>query len=107
VVTDRVDRRKLAAWMDVFRFLATLGVAFVVLASQSSLTSPAEIAAGTATPPGNATLLLALVYVAALLLGTAEVFRDNSAQTLLPAIVDKENLEKANGRMWGAEMVMN
>jgi MFS family permease len=107
VVTDRVDRRKLAAWMDVFRFLATLGVAFVVLASQSSLASPAEIAAGTATPPGNATLLLALVYVAALLLGTAEVFRDNSAQTLLPAIVDKENLEKANGRMWGAEMVMN
>lgn len=107
VVTDRVDRRKLAAWMDVFRFMFTLGVAFVVLASQSSLASPEELAAGTTSPPVNATLLLTLVYVAALLLGTAEVFRDNSAQTLLPAIVDKENLEKANGRMWGAEMVMN
>lgn len=107
VVTDRVDRRKLAAWMDVFRFMSTMGVAFVVLASQATLTSPEEIAAGTASPPGNATLLLVLVYVAAFLLGTAEVFRDNSAQTLLPAIVDKENLEKANGRMWGAEMVMN
>jgi MFS family permease len=107
VVTDRVDRRRLAAWMDVFRFLFTLGVAFVVLASQSSLASPPEIASGAASPPANATLLLALVYVAALLLGTAEVFRDNSAQTLLPAIVDKENLERANGRMWGAEMVMN
>jgi MFS family permease len=107
VVTDRVDRRRLAAWMDIFRFLFTLGVAFVVLASQSSLASPAEIASGAASPPANATLLLALVYVAALLLGTAEVFRDNSAQTLLPAIVDKENLERANGRMWGAEMVMN
>ena len=107
VVTDRVDRRKLAAWMDVFRFVFTLGVAFVVLASQSALASPGEIAAGTASPPANAALLLALVYAAALLLGTAEVFRDNSAQTLLPAIVDKESLERANGRMWGAEMVMN
>ncbi len=27
VITDRIDRRKLAAWMDVFRFLLTLGVA--------------------------------------------------------------------------------
>ncbi|HEX6286128.1 MAG TPA: MFS transporter, partial [Acidimicrobiia bacterium] len=107
VVTDRVDRRKLAAWMDVFRFIFTLGVAFVVLASQSALAAPGEIAAGTAAPPANAALLLVLVYAAAVLLGTAEVFRDNSAQTLLPAIVEKESLEKANGRMWGAEMVMN
>jgi MFS family permease len=107
VVTDRVDRRKLAAWMDVFRFLFTLGVAIAVFAAQGELTSPDEIAAGTATPPGSAGLLLALVYVSALLLGSAEVFRDNAAQTLMPAIVDKENLEKANGRLWGAEMVMN
>jgi predicted MFS family arabinose efflux permease len=42
-----------------------------------------------------------------LLLGTAEVFRDNSAQTLMPAIVEEENLERANGRLWGAEVVMN
>lgn len=107
VVTDRVDRRRLAAWMDVFRFVFTLGVAIVVLVYQGSLTSPEEIAAGTALPPANAALLLVLIYLAALLLGTAEVFRDNSAQTLLPAIVNKEDLEMANGRMWGAEMVMN
>ncbi|HXV70166.1 MAG TPA: MFS transporter [Acidimicrobiia bacterium] len=107
VVTDRVDRRRLAAWMDVFRFVFTLGVAIVVLVNQGSLTSPEEIAAGTALPPANAALLLVLIYLAALLLGTAEVFRDNSAQTLLPAIVNKEDLEMANGRMWGAEMVMN
>jgi predicted MFS family arabinose efflux permease len=37
----------------------------------------------------------------------AEVLRDNAAQTLMPAIVDKGRLEKANGRLWGAEMVMN
>lgn len=107
VITDRVDRRKLIAWMDTARFLFTLGVAFAVLATQSQLSSPDDIASGVADPPTGAGLLLALVYVAALLLGTAEVFRDNSAQTLMPALVDKENLEKANGRLWAAEMTTN
>ncbi len=107
VITDRVDRRRLAAWMDVFRFLLTLGVAFAVLATQGELASPEMIESGAASPPSSAGLLLILVYVAALLLGTAEVLRDNSAQTLMPAIVEKDSLEKANGRLWGAEMVMN
>lgn len=107
VITDRVDRRRLVAWMDVFRFLFTLGVAIAVLLTQDQLSTPEEIAAGIATPPDIAGMLLVLVYLAALLLGTAEVFRDNSAQTLLPSIVDKDHLEVANGRMWGAEMVMN
>lgn len=107
VITDRVDRRKLAAWMDVGRFLLTVGVAMAVLVTQSELATPEEIASGAADPPSSAGLLLLVVYVAALLLGTAEVFRDNAAQTLLPSIVPKDHLELANGRMWGAEMVMN
>lgn len=107
VITDRVDRRRLTAWMDVFRFVFTVGVAFAVFAMQGELTSPDAIASGAADPPASAGLLLVVVYVAALLLGTAEVFRDNAAQTLLPALVDKESLETANGRMWGAETVMN
>jgi MFS family permease len=107
VITDRVDRRKLVAWMDVFRFLFTIGIAVAVFLTQSELSSPEAVESGLATPPGSAGLLLALVYLAAFLLGTAEVLRDNSAQTLLPSIVTKDNLEKANGRMWGAEMVMN
>lgn len=107
VFTDRVDRRRLVAWMDVFRFLFTLGIAVAVLFAQPDLASPEAIESGAASPPDSAGLLLVLVYLAALLLGTAEVFRDNSAQTLLPSIVEKESLEKANGRMWGAEMVMN
>lgn len=107
VVTDRVDRRRLVAWMDVARFVLTLGVALAVLAAQPQLASPDAIADGTADIPGSAGLLLAMVYISALLLGTAEVLRDNSAQTLMPAIVDKEHLEVANGRLWGAEMVAN
>lgn len=107
VITDRVDRRKLVAWMDVFRFLFTLGIAMAVLVTQSQLSTPEAIERGLGSPPEGSGLLLVLVYFAAFLLGTAEVLRDNSAQTLLPSIVAKEHLEKANGRMWGAEMVMN
>jgi MFS family permease len=107
VITDRVDRRRLVAWMDVARFLLTLGVAFIVLGVQDQLASPDAIAAGTAALPDSATLLLVMIYAASLLLGFAEVLRDNSAQTLMPAIVVDENLEKANGRLWGAEQVMN
>jgi MFS family permease len=107
VITDRVDRRRLVAWMDVLRFGLTLAVAMVVLGSQGDLGSPDEVASGAAALPANATLLLVTIYLAAILLGTAEVLRDNSAQTLMPALVDEENLETANGRLWGAEMVMN
>lgn len=107
VITDRVDRRKLVAWMDVLRFLITMGVALTVLSVQDQLGTPEAIAAGTAVLPESSTLLLVMIYAAALLLGAAEVLRDNSAQTLMPAIVVEENLERANGRLWGAEMVMN
>jgi hypothetical protein len=44
---------------------------------------------------------------AVLLLGFAEVLRDNAAQTFLPALVRPEALERANGSLWGAEMVAN
>ncbi|HEX6145951.1 MAG TPA: MFS transporter [Acidimicrobiia bacterium] len=107
VITDRVDRKRLVVVMDGMRFIATFGVALVVFSFQGNLSSPDEIAAGSAFPPPDAGLLLAAVYVAALLLGTAEVFRDNAAQTLMPSIVETENLERANGRLWGAELVMN
>jgi hypothetical protein len=107
VITDRVDRKRLVVVMDGMRFVATFGVALVVLSFQGDLSSPGEIAAGSAFPPQDAGRLLVAVYAAALLLGTAEVFRDNAAQTLMPSIVEVENLERANGRLWGAELVMN
>jgi MFS family permease len=107
VITDRVDRRKIMVAMDTLRFALTIGVAFVVLAGSSALASPDAIAAGTASPPAHQAAWLALLYVTALAFGFAEVLRDNAAQTIMPAIVEPENLEPANGRLWGAEMVMN
>jgi MFS family permease len=107
VITDRFDRRRLVAMMDVARCVAIFAFAAVVMVNQGNLSSPEAIADGSADPPGNAFVLLALLYVTALLVGFAEVLHDNSAQTLLPSIVGKHQLERANSRMWGAEMTMN
>src|SRR5690606_10154330 len=41
----------------------------------------------------------------AFLLGTAEVARDNAAQTILPSIVAHDDLESANGQLWCAEQL--
>ena len=107
VITDRVDRRRLVVIMDGLRAAVTIGVALAILAFQSQLSSPELIATGQADRPARAGLLLAVLYASATLFGIAEVLRDNAAQTLMPSIVDKENLEKANGRLWGAEMLTN
>jgi MFS family permease len=107
VITDRVDRKKLVVTMDVVRALVTFGVALVVLVNQDRLPTPEAMEGGAIATVANPALLLAAIYVSALLLGMAEVLRDNAAQTLMPAVVDKSQLEKANGRLWGAEMVMN
>ena len=37
----------------------------------------------------------------------AEVLRDNSAQTIMPNLVHAAQLEKANGRLWSIEGIMN
>ncbi|MGH2477939.1 MAG: MFS transporter, partial [Candidatus Limnocylindrales bacterium] len=103
VITDRVDRRRAMVAMDVCRFGLTLAVAFAVLGRQDSLPDPGELDAVTGTQTG----LYLIVLLATLLLGMAEVLRDNSGQTMMPAIVDKSQLEKANGRMWSAEGVAN
>lgn len=87
VLTDRADRRRLILRSDMMR--CTLVLAILALA----LTPPA---------PGAVWLLAGLAF----LLGCAEVLRDNAAQTILPAIVDKADLESANGQMWSAEQLM-
>lgn len=107
VITDRVDRRRLVVTMDTLRAAITLAVAIIVLVNQSSLaTTPEDIGPGLAARGENG-LLLATLYISALFFGLAEVLRDNAAQTLMPSLVAKENLEKANGRLWGAELVTN
>ena len=105
VVTDRLDRRRIMVWADTARAVLTAVIGGVVLASASRLPSPAELASGAEVPTNLA--VYGVLVGAVLLLGFAEVLRDNAAQTLLPALVRPETLERANGNLWGAEMVAN
>lgn len=107
VITDRVDRRKLVGRMDLARFALTLVVALMVFARASVLAEPDAVAEGVTSAPSGGRWMLIGLYAASLLLGAAEVLRDNSAQTLLPSLVGPNELERANGRLWGAETVMN
>ena len=93
VWTDRVDRRRLMVQADLFRMLLTFGIVAMILSVPSF-------------PPDQGQLLIAGLCVVAFLLGSAEVVRDNAAQTILPSIVPKDALEQANGQLWSVEQIM-
>lgn len=107
VIADRVDRRKLIVWMDMLRAVAIGGFTVLVLAFQRWIPEPEAVEAGLADPPEHSGWLMAALYLSALAVGSAEVFRDNAAQTMLPAVVAKPQLKRANGRLWGAEITAN
>lgn len=86
VIADRTDRRKLIARSDVLR--ALIVGAILLLAMSGPSPSAIWILAGLA-----------------LLLGSAEVLRDNASQTILPDIVASDDLEKANGQLWSIEQL--
>ena len=90
--------------MDVLRGIFTLGVGVLVLAQQDQLPGLNELAT---TAIETNYVLYGVLLIATFATGCAEVLRDNSAQTVLPSIVEKSQLEKANGRLWSAESVVN
>lgn len=83
-VGDRMDRRRLMV-------CAGLGKALVLVVLC------ALIALGAAGVP--------VVVAAALLIGVCEVFFDNTAQSLMPMVVPRERLERANGMLWSVEEI--
>ncbi len=87
VITDRVAHKKLMVGADVFRALLTLCVVALVF-----------------WMPSSGTILL--LAAAAFALGAAEVLRDNTAQTILPQLVEDADLPKANGTLWSAEQII-
>jgi MFS family permease len=105
VITDRFNRGKIIVAMDIARGCLALLVAIVVTLESDSLPKLNEVSSLTDLET-NWTLYLVLI-VTALLFGFAEVLRDNSAQTLLPSVVEKKNLESANGKLWSVEYVTN
>jgi MFS family permease len=85
-LADRLDRRQTMIRVNLVRTVLLGGLALAV-----------------ATDVAN----LAMLYAVALLLGIAETLFDTSAQSLLPAIVDRDDLTRANSRLFAVELVAN
>jgi MFS family permease len=85
-LADRLDRRQTMIRVNLARTVLLGGLALAV-----------------ATDVAN----LAMLYAVALLLGIAETLFDTSAQSLLPAIVDRDDLTRANSRLFAVELVAN
>lgn len=93
VWNDRLDRQRLMVWSDLVRCVLTLCVIGLILSAGNLDVAEAQ---------GAVIGLAGLAF----LLGVAEVLRDNAAQTALPSIVEKPDLERANGQLWTAEQVL-
>ncbi|WP_445156053.1 MFS transporter [Arthrobacter sp. Hor0625] len=85
-LADRLDRRKLMFWANLGRgVLPALLVAAVVLDLGS----------------------IWILYVVALAVGVAETLYDTSAQSILPQVVHRDQLSRANGRLYAVELTAN
>ena len=105
VLTDRFNRKRIIVSMDICRGLLTLVVGLFVYLERESLPALNELASITDLETNYS--LYSVILITAFLFGLAEVLRDNTAQTLMPAVVEDKDLEKANGRMWSAESLTN
>jgi MFS family permease len=85
-LVDRLDRRRVMATVDLFRALVMGLLAVAVLLHVASIP---------------------LLWTTFFLLGTAETLFDTAAISILPALVPKTSLTKANGRLLGAQIVTN
>jgi MFS family permease len=105
VLTDRFNRKRIIVTMNIFNGILTLVVGAFVYLERDSLPSLDELTSITNLET-NYTLYF-VILITAFLFGLAEVLRDNTAQTMMPAVVEDKHLEKANGRMWSAESLTN
>lgn len=85
-LADRIDRRWTMLAVQVLR-VAVVG-ALAIFAMAEALSMP-------------------VLYAAAFALGAGEAFFDTNAQSILPAVVGRDRLVAANGRLFAAETIMN
>jgi len=86
VVVDRSDRRKLMLFANSGR--ALILVVLAVLTASEALT-------------------VWVIYAVAFGAGFAEVVYDTAAQSILPQVVSRDALTRANGRLYAAELTAN
>ncbi|MEJ7803840.1 MAG: MFS transporter [Candidatus Limnocylindria bacterium] len=85
-LSDRLDRRLIVVTVDVLRAVVLVAIATSIV---------------------TGTVSIAVILVALFLLGTAEVFADNSSQTLLPMLVRRQDLALANSRIQAGLITVN
>jgi MFS family permease len=83
---DRLDRRRTMTNVTLVRVVAIGGLALAAWADVASIP---------------------LLYAVALVLGIGQTFFDTAAQSLMPALVSRDDLSKANARLFAVEMTMN
>ena len=104
VFIDRFPRRSVIVFTDLLRGLVTLVVAISIWGNRSHIHIVKTIAS--AAIIHTHTGLYLLLLFATFLLGCAEVLGNGASQTFVPLIVETEQLERANGRMWTSESLM-
>src|SRR5690606_16495958 len=85
-IADRLDRRKIMLAANIARAVLVFAVAASLLAGLESIW---------------------VLYAVAVLVGTTETLYDTSAQSILPQVVQRSQLSRANGRLYAAEMTSN
>lgn len=86
VLSDRLDRRVLVVVVNLARAVVLAMLATVLATGRASIGA---------------------VLVALFLVATAEVFADNTSQTLLPMLVDRRDLATGNARMQAGFVTVN
>ena len=89
-LADRVDRRIAMVTANVVRAAAVAVLAVTVVLGL-----------------GSSGAAIWVLYALALVLGTAETVYDTSAQSILPQVVARDRLPRANGRLLAAELTAN
>lgn len=85
-LADRLDRRRAMLGANFLRAALLAGLVITVLLDFGSI---------------------AALYIAAFCIGAAETIYDTSAQSILPKVVSPQQLSRANGRLYAAELTAN
>jgi MFS family permease len=85
-LADRLDRRNLMLWANFSRAMLPALLVAVILLDFGSIWA---------------------LYVVALMVGVAETLYDTSAQSIMPQVVHRDQLSRANGRLYAVELTTN
>ena len=85
-LADRIDRKKLLVYSNLVRALVVAAMALAISSGVMTIY-----------------LLLALIFIA----GACEVSIDTTAQSMIPELLEKDQLERGNSRLYIAETVIS